>query len=199
MNTLRTKLNLLVLSLFVLAVVGCNPEDGDTGPVGPVGSPGATGPKGDTGPPGQDGQDGLDGNANVSAITFSLPSTAWSTGTIKTYSRGVAEITQDVVDDGLVMVYQRQAPDTDWGALPFTYNITLSSGGQTFNAIITTQFSYDTDSLFLTNSNSLRANITNSATFPGDREYKVVIIPPANLVQGMNYEDHEMLQAVYGI
>ncbi|MEQ8908183.1 MAG: collagen-like protein [Vicingaceae bacterium] len=197
MKRRRTKISILLISLITLAVVACNPEDGDTGPVGPVGSPGATGPKGDTGPA---GQDGIDGNANVGAVTFNVPSSAWSTGSVKTYARNIAEITQEVVDDGLVMTYQRQSPDTDWDALPYSYNIgLLDQNGNPLTATIQIQFSYDTDSLFLSNSNSLRANIGNSATFPGDREFKVVIIPPASLVKNMDYKDMEMLQAVYGI
>lgn len=200
MKISRTKIRMMLIAFVTLAIVSCTPEDGDTGPVGPVGSPGPAGATGPAGPAGQNGQDGTDGNANVGAVTFNLLSSAWSTGSIKTYARYIPEITQEVVDDGLVMVYQRQAPDTDWDALPFSYNIGLvDQNGNPLTATIQVQFSYDTDSLFLSNSNSLRANIGNSATFPGDREFKVVVIPPASLVKNMDYKNHEMLQALYGI
>ena len=54
------KKTLSILSMAVLFLVACTPEDGDTGPAGPVGPEGPIGPAGQ-GDPGQDGQDGVDG------------------------------------------------------------------------------------------------------------------------------------------
>lgn len=202
MNTLRTKLILLVLSLFVLAVVGCNPEDGDTGPVGPVGSPGATGPKGDTGPPGQDGQDGQDGNANVQAYIFNVAQgdfavTASQSGTnFRLRHRdtlAVPEITADVMQDGTIQAFFNSDVFSDtsisWTPMPY------SDGG------VTNNYNYVQGSVNVEVTYVLPPGQGGGPqVFPiGDYTYKIVVIPPASLIQGMNYEDHEMLQAVYGI
>ena len=188
MNTLRTKLNLLVLSLFVLAVVGCNPEDGDTGPVGPVGSPGATGPKGDTGPPGQDGQDGLDGNPDVNAFIFTVVDADYSVFVSNTTffmhrdTLSVPEIDNSVVMDGTIQVFRKASTASAWLAMPY------NRGGISYN------YSYSNGEV------QLELSYSNSTPIAfGNSDFKVVVIPSSSLVKNMDYKNHEMLQAVYGI
>ena len=60
--------------------------------------------KGDTGPQGSAGANGYNGNANVNTQTFTISS--WSFNS-PSYSASVTDydITQDIVDNGAVMVY----------------------------------------------------------------------------------------------
>lgn len=95
---------LLILSAAVLTLTGCA-KDGETGPAGPAGKDGTNGV-------GQDGQDGQDGNANVQHFSFQVNPGDWSTygsagttGHALYYEKSISQITQDILDNGLVMTY----------------------------------------------------------------------------------------------
>ena len=88
------------------------------------------GPQGPIGPQGQDGlngRDGLDGNANVISINYAADPSHWyDVGTpgeddyFMALDLDVPEITQDIVDNGLVLVYYRADTQDPWTALPYT-------------------------------------------------------------------------------
>lgn len=82
--------------------------------------------KGDTGPAGPKGDPGLNGNYNVDAFTFDISS--WTAqGAEGTFgyqvvsTLNIPELTSDIVDEGLVMVYFQFSGDPAWYALPYTY------------------------------------------------------------------------------
>jgi len=74
-----------------LLITSCSGEDGEDGMDGADGSIGLTG---------EDGTDGEDGNANVTSILFDSFSTTTGINTFE-----ISEITQDIVDNGLVLGY----------------------------------------------------------------------------------------------
>lgn len=199
------KKTLSIVSMAVLFLVACTPEDGDTGPAGPVGPEGPIGPAGQ-GDPGQDGVDGRDGTdgrdgvANISVMTYTVASTSWIGNAVKEHKLAIPEINQSVVDNGTVQVFQTTTPTNPlWQALPFNYVIGLNSPSGVVTAQINIQYGYKTDSLNLTVNNSLGANISGSANFPGDRTFKVVVIPPAAKIAGFEPKTFEELQMVYGL
>jgi len=98
---------------------------GATGPAGPAGPTGATGPAGPVGAPGADGKDG----ANIQTFLFTNKSVVL-TG-FNTFN--VPAITQDIVNQGVVLVYFRSTGSTTgFYSLPYVENdrnISLSSYG----------------------------------------------------------------------
>ena len=86
---------------------------GPAGPAGPQGETGDTGPAGPTGPAGADGADGADGNANVTTYTFDMSSESGNTIPIR-----VSALTQDVVDNDLIIGYLRNSQSNTYYAIP---------------------------------------------------------------------------------
>ncbi|MEM7370911.1 MAG: collagen-like protein [Bacteroidota bacterium] len=88
------------------------------------------GPRGPQGPAGQDGfdgRDGADGNANVISINYAADPSHWydvgapgEDGYFMALDLDVPEITQDIVSNGLVLVYYRADTQDPWTALPYT-------------------------------------------------------------------------------
>jgi len=78
---------------------------GDIGPIGPQGE------QGDPGQQGPAGVDGENGNANIkSSDWFQVAGSAWSGYSSKkiAYAISSEEITQDIYDNGMLLVYQRR-------------------------------------------------------------------------------------------
>jgi len=96
----NTKLIFMFL-VACIAIAGCA-KDGDTGPQGPQGAP------------------GQNGNANVKSQTFTVVSADW-VYTAPSYGVDIVDndITQAIVDDGIVMVFMSNGSG-GWTALPFT-------------------------------------------------------------------------------
>lgn len=184
----NVKRNFAFLSIILLLFAACTPEDGKEGDVGPVGPEGQIGPKGD------------DGNANVNSFTFSVASTDWTGGATKADTVSLPAISQAVVDGGIVQIYQTTTPGTpSWGVLPYSYIIVLNTGTGNVAAEVTIQAEYGVGEIYLSAINSIGANITGSANFPGDRTFKVVIIPPSSKIEGVNHENYKEVEMVYGI
>jgi hypothetical protein len=102
---------LLSASLFV----SCAQE----GPIGPRGPQGPQGPSGPQGPAGQ--------SADVISINYAADASHWydvgvpgEDGYFLALDLEVPEITQDIVDFGLVLVYYRIDNQSPWIALPYT-------------------------------------------------------------------------------
>lgn len=177
----------MIISMIAL-MAACVAEDGDTGPVGPVGPPGpANGPAGPRGPAGEDG------NANVQAYVFSVDTNEWTTnGKYQEAILTVPEITTEVFDQGTVQVFQRSVSDNAWNVMPFSNTIQISQNSYA-NYFI--RYSYTTGQV------TVRAylDIAAQLSFPEAIDFKVVVVPPAMLVEDIDYENHEMLEALYGI
>ena len=93
MKTLKF-LSYTVFVLFLsIAITSCSGDDGATGPAGPAGA---------------DGADGIDGNANVIASDWF--NATWPTNTSATYAtftHDAPELTQDILDSGVILVYMK--------------------------------------------------------------------------------------------
>ena len=149
-----------VIGVCALFLVACSPEDGETGPAGPIGPEGQIGPKGD---PGADGEDGTDGVANISTSTFFVASTDWTDGGVETDTLDVPEITQEVVDNGTVQVFQTEdASNPQWGDLPYSFVINLNTPNGVIASQITIQAEHVVGKIYLTFINDLNGNITTS-------------------------------------
>lgn len=121
-----------LIAVLMLLFTACS-KTGPTGPKGPKGdngSPGATGAKGAAGPKGDTGAKGPEGNANVKVYTKDISSAAWTT--IGVYNSGYLELkitapnvlTEDVVDNWVVLVYVNTSDfnQSGWALLPYYTN-----------------------------------------------------------------------------
>ncbi|HEV8505800.1 MAG TPA: collagen-like protein [Chitinophagaceae bacterium] len=114
----------VILALGILQF-NCSKE----GPAGPQGNPGPQGPAG------ANGSAGPAGSANVIYSPWFLTgSTDWDTlnfapnyGAYATYDKAAAGVTQDIIDNGIVLAYMKGDPSTglasDVFPLPYTFGI----------------------------------------------------------------------------
>ena len=110
-----------ILALSVLTVMGaCSSEDGEDGAIGPQGPQGEQGPQG---APGEQGEQGETGTANViysDWIESELDDDIIATGS--GFDIDVPDLTQEIVNEGVVLVFGRNVPglgSPDIFQLPF--------------------------------------------------------------------------------
>ncbi|MEN8797950.1 MAG: collagen-like protein [Flavobacteriaceae bacterium] len=111
------KYGLLIVSITLFS---CSPEDGENGEIGPQGPQGI---QGDPGEDGVDGTDGEDGNANVLySEWFTVTQSDWSGigGTKISFTQSAPDITAEITDTGVVLVYHRFNNQTR--QLPYSYS-----------------------------------------------------------------------------
>lgn len=160
---------LIVISFITLS---CS-EEGPAGPAGPAGPTGATGPQGPA------GETGATGTANVIYGAWFTPeeyevTTVYSMKKF-TYTAEVPELTQEVLDNGVVLVYAKLIgyvasiwPAGQVGQLPIT--LTYTSGSTV----------YDTWSAFSTVGN-LKIEFVNSgniySTINTSHQFRYIVIP----------------------
>jgi len=171
MKMKKMKAALAAMTIVALTFTACSGDDGAAGPAGAA------------------------GNANVDANTFSLTTADWTrTGNsaLSYDTLSVPGITQDVVDNGAVQVYQTFNDSLGWNALPYRYLTVDQSGQSVTNANI--QSVYNVGNVFLSFYTDARllANIN-------DMEIKVVVIPSSSLIKGIDVNNYEELKMVYGI
>ncbi len=90
--------------------------EGATGPSGPAGATGESGPTGPQGEPGTNGVNGTngeDGNANVQTIIFDISTITGNNVTLNTEL-----VTQEVLDNDLVLVYLRVSSENRYFQAP---------------------------------------------------------------------------------
>lgn len=171
MITTKKLFSALVALSMSIVMVSCAGEDGETGPAGPA------------------------GNANVNEYTFTVTTSDWTrTGNsaISYDTLSVSAITQAVLNEGAVEVYQTFDDSLGWNAMPYRY-LTLNDAGtavtnanlQATSNLGIVSLSHYTDDRFLAPIN--------------DMQIKVVVIPSASLVQGVDPTDYEAVKAVYGL
>ena len=157
-----SKSKYVLMAILVAFSVSCSPEDGEDGAVGP---------------PGPQGPAGTDGNANViSSGWIEYDEAVWSPLTdefsidYRNYPITVPDISQDIVDNGVVLVYTRFViSNTDTFILPFSANIT--GGEQTLS------FQIELNDLTIKMRNVSGAGDPGTFGGPGIAEYRYVIIP----------------------
>jgi len=114
MKNLISKTKFVVMSLLIVLFISCDGEDGAIGPAGQNGIDGTDG---------ANGIDGQDGNANVIASDwFTVTQSDWSgIGATKiTHSFSAPEISQGIIDSGVVLIYHRFNGQTR--QLPYSYS-----------------------------------------------------------------------------
>ncbi len=121
---------------------------------------GATGPQGPQGPAGSNGTNGTNGNANVIGKSSSMVSFTYSASK-NAYDAtiSVPEITQEIVDKGIVLCYEKVASN-QW--MPWNANI-----GTTYYI-----YNFKLGEVILEYRNT--AGTTNNE---GNKEMRIVIIP----------------------
>lgn len=188
---MKTTTKLLKYGLLIITMIvsSCSPEDGMDG---------ATGPQGPQGLAGQDGVDGEDGNANVQTGTVNLTNGDWlwnSSYTFATSSGGlntswfsryvdivVAEINDDIDQNGVVLVYFKASSGGGWQPLPFQFT---SFGAGTYITNIAFESSVGNIRLhyfWTPNTGSVPAGLS---THPiADHSFKYVIIQGTAVAKG---------------
>jgi hypothetical protein len=156
-----------VIAVFVIATTmfmgGCA-KDGATGPAGPAGA---------------------NGNANVIGTnTVTVNGVNWTA--LSTYFETTltdADITQAVVDNGVVLVYAQNG--TTWAALPSTFS----------SVSLTFQF-------YLGNVEIFCANTDGSQTLnPGTQIFRLVIIPSSARMtnENINFRNYEEVKRAFNL
>ncbi len=112
MKNVIFKTKYVLLALVMVFIFSCA-EDGAVGPQGATGAAGVDGQDGTDGADGQDGTDGADGqdgNANVMSFDWFIPpsytlTTGFGDIRLLDYDHAATEITQEIIDTGVVLVY----------------------------------------------------------------------------------------------
>ncbi|MEL6975616.1 MAG: hypothetical protein AAGL29_09520 [Bacteroidota bacterium] len=120
-NRIVTQSAAFLFSLFLLA--SCSGEDGEMGVQGPQGEQGPQGVQGEQGPQGDQGEQGETGTANV--IYSEWIDSEFDNNVIATgvgFDIDVPDLTQEIVNQGVVLVFGRNLPglsSPDIMQLPF--------------------------------------------------------------------------------
>ena len=128
---------------------------------------------------GFDGFDGRDGIANIQSSTYFVGVGDWNTTSFGAeVNVSNPSITADVISTGLVQAYFSLDPNPTtrrWIALPY-----FDFGYSYFKDFVTFEH-YD------------------NPGSPDDLWYKVVVIPQAAKIEGVNLNDYEAVSTVYGL
>lgn len=156
------------IAIIGLTFMACKGDDGDAGPAG------------------------ANGNANVSAMTYTAPSSDWSGGQV---TISVPGLTKDIVDNGSVAVFftfDSLATDTiTWNPLP--YRFIANVGGQATFVTVANNFSIGQVVVSAVAGNGTGVN------FPGETNFRIVSIPSNGRVEGVDMNDYNAVKEVYGI
>ncbi len=159
-----------ILWLLVL-ILACE------GPMGPQGEQGLTGQQGEQGLPGEQGEPGV---ANISVVNFSVSSTQWiSIDSEKYYFyKSITAITSSVSSSGAVLVYVKYpdvTPD-EWWALPATLSWDVDDD-------MALDYSEELTYIYTVGGVWVHWESSYPLGVLPDRDFKVVIIPPASLAK----------------
>ncbi len=154
-----------------------------------------TGPEGPVGPRGNDGQNGLDGINYTRSVIYDVNASEW-TGNADGYNASLAvpEITDDIYNNGAVLVYRLIEIDPkSFNLLPYTY----------VDNDLTIYFDFDA---YVGNISLIYKEITggvNSTVAPADlMSFKVVIIegiPLAALKNMVDVNDYAAVSKMLNI
>ena len=169
----------VLLALVMVFAFSCA-EDGAVGPQGPAGQNGADGQDG------TNGIDGQDGNANVLASDWFKPSSyTLSTGfggiNLLDHDEAATEITQDIIDTGVVLVYGKLQYNTIiWplnqvALMPITLTYNVSPADiDTWTAILSVG---NIKIRFINNNNRY-------TELPSVHQFRYVVIPSSGSTSG---------------
>lgn len=122
---LKTKKNSF-LGYLVLAVliVSCSKDDGKDGAIGPQGAQGEQGPAGAAGTDGEDGAQGETGAANVIYSDWFDSELGDGIGTASSFTFDAPELTQEIMDSGIILMYAKTSSAESVYPLPITFSST---------------------------------------------------------------------------
>lgn len=155
-----------------------------------------TGCEGPVGPEGPPGQDGVGLGVNSDEVDFSVED-ALINGSVASIGYDASVITQNVVDNGIVLAYFREH-DT-WTAMPYTYGV--ENPDPDLDAVdytVTFGYAYEQNFLELFYEASLE-NEELLRSLP-DRRVKIVVVdalPAAR--QAVDLSDYSAVKAYYGL
>ena len=139
---------------------------------------------GDDGEQGPQGPAGKDGTANLSSETFTTTNSDWEfDAQSNSYEAtiNVPSITQDVIDRGTVQIF-----GVDGGTLTA---LPAASGVLQINFEVeiarVTIFISRIDGVLINN--------------PGGVTFKLVVIPPADFIEGVDHKNFQMVSDIYGL
>ena len=160
------KFSKLVFCVFCMVslVFSCSGDDGEDGATGPPGSDGKNGLNGNNGVDGEDGANGENGTANVLYSDW-LDSPVASENIMSVQANGsivASMLSQEFLDDGIVLVYARSLTNPNVYILP-----TIGTDG------ISYYFRYDVQDI---NVRLFKLDATNIGT-PSFQQYRYVLIP----------------------
>ena len=145
MKTLKFTTYLCSLLFSASLFMACSTEDGAVGPQGPQGEQGPAGNDGQDGADGEQGEQGPQGeNGNLTAIVSDwIPSDFPETinETFDQWSMSAPELTQEIHDSGIILVYARKGtliytiPDSFFSTLQEHWNFRLLDTNDTLIAI----------------------------------------------------------------
>lgn len=134
------------------------------------------------GPAGPVGPAGKDGTANIMTDTYTTTNSDWSyDAQLNGYEAYISAppITQDVAENGTIQMFIEE--QGSYMALPLIIsNIQFNYGYEVGEVGI----------LVTLADGSVPSN-------PGGMTFKLVVIPPANLVKGVDHTNYDMLETVY--
>ncbi|HBS89127.1 MAG TPA: hypothetical protein DEA97_21450 [Bacteroidales bacterium] len=176
--------NLTIAIFFIIGICfsACQKE----GPMGPEG------PQGEQGNQGIQGVQGPAGNANVHSYTFTVTTANWGIIDASHYvTLDSPFITDDIINNGAVLVYMKHSTGSWWYALPYTEWTSETYHTTTFQEIQTGSvwiWVYDSDL-------TLGAN-------PGDKLFKVVTIDgstKSSIPENLDLNDYKQVAKFFKI
>ncbi len=182
-------IGVVIISAVGFGQTGCKPEDGPMGQEGPQGEQGEQGPQGEQGeqgpqgPPGEQGEQGeqgVPGTANVMYTDWvSFDVSGWNQVTefgrvTQLYEIQEENISNDIINRGVVLVYIRFGGSTAPRLLPVTGYVTTTTKEQH----IWHRLSAGKIILVFHNLN----DTTNPGTFGSGNQYRYIIIPGGTLI-----------------
>ena len=180
-------MRLFTYLVIVALIFGC---DSLKGPVGPPGEQGSPGPQGEQGPAGPQGEPGTDGVANIQVVTFSFDlANLTYVEAVAYYNHSIPEITSDVVDSGLVLVYHQSIDGTAWFVLPAIFQFDFDDD-LAVDEVVTLTYAYGEGWVYLAYETSYSSMVSLSGN---SGEYKVIIIPSASLGKFIEQEAANIL------
>ncbi len=175
--------------LFVFAIASCDKDDevGSQGPVGPQGETGATGATG------AQGDTGVQGNANVHSSILQLTPNDWTTSGSYGYVASAidSDLTQSIVDSGLVSVFYFITSSGSWTPLPYNQIIT-------YNSYVFCNWTF----FYKLNQINFRVEQNIAApNNPGYTKFKVIAISASqrNANPNINWNDYEEVKTIFNL
>jgi hypothetical protein len=184
----------LLFSLALLAMIGFNSctkegKQGEQGIAGINGTNGTDGTNGTNGVDGQQGIPGINGNANVRSATFHVYTSSWTLAAPKYYKIiSYGYITQDILDNGAVLVYMQDASGS-WYATPFIlyytgYSTEIYQIIKVGQVVITV----------------MDSDLTQTSN-PGDMIFKIVVIAGSakSLHKNIDYNNYNEVKKTFNL